>query len=71
MEQPIKPDYYHASNGLEVIDFIEGFNLNFNLGNVVKYIARAGRKPNEDKITALNKAIHYLFRELIRVGKEE
>ena len=59
------PDYYQ-SGGIEVSDFIEAFNLNFNLGNVIKYVARAGRKPNEDALTALQKAKVYLEREIAR-----
>ena len=62
------PEYY-CSNGFEVADFIEAFNLNFNLGNVVKYICRAGHKDGEEAITALIKAQTYLLREISRVGK--
>ncbi len=56
------PDYYNQ-NGLEAIDFIEAFNLNFNLGNVVKYIVRAGRKT-DDSLADLQKAEWYLAREI-------
>ena len=35
----INPNYYR--NGIEVIDFIEAYGLNFHRGNAVKYIARA------------------------------
>ena len=62
------PDYY-CSNGFEVIDFIEAFNLNFNLGNVIKYVARAGHKNGETAISDLLKAQTYLLREIARVGK--
>ena len=31
------PDYY-SKNGIEPIDLIDAFNLNFNCGNVIKYI---------------------------------
>ena len=67
------PDYYKAQHGgyMEASDFIDAFNLNFNLGNVVKYIARAGRKPGENRFEALWKAHNYLIRELINTGKEE
>lgn len=64
------PDYYSGGN-MEASDFIDAFNLNFNLGNVVKYIARAGRKPGENRFEALWKAHNYLIRELINTGKEE
>ena len=40
------PNYYktEGDDGIEVIDFIEQFDLSFNEGNAVKYIARAGNK---------------------------
>ena len=59
------PDYYNKG-GIEVSDFIEAYDLNFNLGNVIKYIARAGNKPEEDRLTALKKAKIYLEREIAR-----
>ena len=37
------PEYY-ANGNIEVIDFIEDKELNFNRGNAIKYIARAGKK---------------------------
>ena len=64
-------NYYQAANGIEASDFIEGFNLNFNLGNVAKYIARAGKKEGETRFQALWKAHDYLIREIINTGKEE
>jgi hypothetical protein len=51
------------SNGAEVIDITE--NLNFNLGNVVKYVARANRKGAQ--IEDLQKAKWYLEREIARL----
>lgn len=58
----IRPDYY-KSNGIETIDVIEAFDLNFNLGNVIKYVLRAGKKQGEEKEKDLNKAYFYLIRE--------
>lgn len=55
------PEHYQA-NGIEAIDVIEGFNLNFNLGNVIKYIFRADKKGNKKQDLA--KAVWYLNREL-------
>ena len=57
----IRPGYY-KSNGLEAFDVIDSFELNFNLGNAFKYIARAGKK--DDKVEDLKKAITYLNREI-------
>lgn len=56
------PPHYRSASGLESIVVIEAFNLNFNLGNVIKYILRKGRKgdPKQD----LLKAQWYLNREI-------
>ena len=56
-----RPDYYNFSQ-YEPKDVIRSWGLNFNLGNVVKYIARAGRKG--DKLEDLIKARHYLDFEI-------
>jgi hypothetical protein len=55
------PPHYKVG-GIETIDFIEAKKLNYNLGNVIKYITRADYKGsrNED----LKKALWYLNREL-------
>ncbi len=44
-EQVNHPDHY-KSGKFEVIEIIEEFKLGFNLGNVVKYVLRAGKKNN-------------------------
>ena len=69
MTQVEHPDYYR-SGGIEAIDLIDAHKLNFNLGNVVKYVTRAGRKDGEDALTALHKAQWYLSHEIERIGKE-
>lgn len=62
------PDHYGgAGNPHEAIKVIEAWDLNFNLGNAVKYIARAGKKG--DFITDLEKAIWYLSREIENLKK--
>jgi hypothetical protein len=64
------PSHYTEgwTNGAEVIDITE--NLNFNRGNAVKYIARAGRKDAMKTIEDLKKARWYIDRELKRLGDE-
>ncbi|MBR0204256.1 MAG: DUF3310 domain-containing protein [Synergistaceae bacterium] len=61
------PDYYRAGK-IECSDYIEAFNLNFNLGNVIKYVTRAGKKPDEETLTALKKARNYIDREINRLS---
>lgn len=56
------PTHYMSERGIEVIDVIEAFNLNFNIGNVLKYVIRAGRKASAKE--DLEKAMWYLSREI-------
>ena len=59
------PDHYQTSTELEAIDVIEAFfHDSFHLGNVFKYIARAGRKG--DYVEDLQKAAWYLQRKIDR-----
>ena len=59
----------HYNQGIEAIDVIESWGLNFSLGNVIKYTLRAPYKGKE--IEDLEKAKWYLEREIIRLKKEE
>jgi hypothetical protein len=59
-----RPAHYDLTP--EPIVAIEGWNLAFNLGNVVKYIARAGRKAGSTRLDDLRKASRYLAREIAR-----
>ena len=70
MEHVNHPSHYNTGK-IEVIDFIEDKSLNFNRGNVVKYIVRAGIKNKETEIEDLRKAEFYVKREIIRVSKEK
>ena len=56
------PPHYKAG-GVETIDFIEAKDLNYRLGNVVKYVSRAGKKSS-DPVQDLEKAAWYLQREI-------
>jgi hypothetical protein len=59
-----RPKHYNMGN-FEVIDVIHDWDLNFNLGNAIKYIARAEHKGN--KIQDLEKALFYLKDEIERL----
>ncbi len=61
------PAHYTFSD-IEPITVIEAWQLGFHLGNVVKYIARAGRKGN--RLDDLKKARWYLDREIGRLERE-
>ena len=55
------PSYYQRGS-IDVWDFIRQQELNFHLGNVIKYVCRAGYK--DDDIEDLSKALHYLSNEI-------
>ena len=61
------PSHYTSGRTHEPADVIRDWQLNFFLGNVVKYISRAGRKG--DAKEDLKKAAQYLQMELSSYGK--
>jgi len=60
------PPHYKVG-GIETIDFIEAKQLDYHLGNVVKYISRADHK--DDKLDNLKKAQWYLNRAIDNLAK--
>jgi len=64
LRQIENPDHYCFGRKYEPKDVIRDWGLNFNLGNVVKYVSRAGRKGGCDTITDLKKAAQYLQFEI-------
>jgi len=66
MEDKINhPSHYTSYRGLEIIDLVE--QMNFNRGNAVKYIARAGLKNPDTELEDLQKARWYVDREIRRI----
>lgn len=69
------PKYYNDIPGIECIDVVRHFN--FNLGNAIKYIWRAGLKKDkgrslkDKKIEDLEKAIWYLKDEIDQLKIDE
>ena len=63
-ETPMRGTQIHYENGkdYDVIDIIQDYKLNFNRGNIVKYILRCGKK--DDEIQELTKAKDYIEREI-------
>ena len=58
----------HYNQGIEAIDIIESWDLNFSLGNAIKYILRSPYKGKQ--IEDLEKARWYIDREINRLKKE-
>lgn len=59
---PINSPSHYKFGKIEVIEAIEDWQLPYHLGNVVKYVARAGRKDPSKEIQDLEKAAWYLQR---------
>lgn len=66
---PVKhPSHYVEGKKYEPKDVIRDWGLNFNLGNALKYIARAGRK--DDIVQELKKAQEYIQFEIDAIEAE-
>lgn len=69
-EDMVNHPSHYTTGGIETIDFIEAKELGFNLGNVVKYVARCGHKKSQGMsdgtkaLQDLRKASWYLQREI-------
>lgn len=62
------PDHYGgADNPYEAINVVEAWGLGFHLGNVVKYVSRAGKKG--DALEDLKRARWYLERQIANLEK--
>lgn len=61
------PAHYAEGRKYEPIDVINDWGLNFNLGNAIKYISRAGRKDPNAILRDLKKARWYIDYELDRL----
>lgn len=62
---------HYKTNSIDVIDVCKLYSLNFNKGNILKYVCRAGKKENESEIKDLKKALDYLKREIKHLENEE
>jgi hypothetical protein len=70
MEHVEHPKHYNLGR-FEVIDVINDWKLNFQRGNAIKYLARAGRKSKDTEIQDLKKAIFYIEDEIRRLEEAE
>ena len=65
-------NYYGGEdNQVEAIKVIEGHGLNFNRGNIIKYVLRAGKKNPLTELEDLKKASYYLNREIEKLKNNE
>lgn len=70
MEERVNhPKHYNQHpSGVECIQVVRWFN--FNLGNAIKYIWRAGSKPGSSALEDLEKAKWYINDEIERLKNE-
>ena len=61
------PDHYNK--GIEVIDYIDSWDFNFTIGNIIKYVSRY--KHKENPLEDLKKAKWYLDRLIKKYEDEE
>ena len=61
------PHYTQHPSGIECIQITE--HMNFNLGNAIKYVWRAGLK-SDNPVEDLRKAAWYITREISRLEKQ-
>lgn len=61
-DDPVNHPYHYTFGEIEVLDAIEDWNLPYHLGNVVKYVVRAGHKGTDSYLQDLKKARFYLER---------
>lgn len=65
-DDPVNHPTHYTDGGIETIDFIEAKRLGYHLGNVVKYICRAGKKGTNMGLQDLQKARWYLDRAIYK-----
>ena len=63
------PSHYMKDSGFEVIDVIKAWKLDFELGNAIKYIGRAGKKNPERVVEDLEKAAWYINHKINTLKK--
>lgn len=62
--------YGGGDNPYEVIKVVQAWDLNFARGNVVKYVARAGKKDRTKELEDLRKARKYIELEIAHLERE-
>lgn len=68
---PVNHPSHYTWSSIEPIDAIEAWQLPYHLGNVVKYVSRAGHKDKSKTLEDLKKANWYLSRYIKMSEQEE
>ena len=64
VNDPVNHPAYYCDGGIETIDYILAKDMDFLLGQVCKYISRAGKKDPEKELEDLEKARFYLEKKI-------
>ena len=64
VDDPVNHPSHYTRGKIEVADFIADQKLNFDRGNAVKYVCRAGAKDPDKEIQDLKKAVWYIEHEI-------
>lgn len=64
MKQVKHPDHYSKGRKYEAWDVAKDWGLDLDLGSVLKYISRMGRKAGESKLKDLYKCMEYIQHEI-------
>lgn len=65
------PQHYGGDGAYECIRVIQAWGVSFEIGSVLKYVCRAGKKPGAKRLEDLRKAKRYIEFEIERVENEE
>ena len=73
VDDPVNHPSHYCDGGIETLDYIVAKKMDFFLGQVCKYISRAGKKDPDRELEDLQKAQFYLNRkiELLKGAKAE
>ena len=71
LDDPISHPAHYCDGGIETLDFIVAKKLDFFLGQVCKYISRAGKKDPAKELDDLKKAQFYLNRKIELMEKAQ
>jgi hypothetical protein len=70
-EDKVNPSHYKSLGRYSALHVIQRWELGYLVGNAVKYVQRAGRKPGEDEVVDLKKAVWYLQRRIFELDPSE
>lgn len=64
------PEHYSTGRGIQPWDVWDAFDLDRYTANATKYLLRAGKKPGEDRVKDLKKALDYVQKAIERAELE-